>query len=479
VENLITAILIGAGNRGMYLYGNYALKFPDKLKFVAVAEPIQYRKEKFARLHDIPLKRTYNSWEEVLGEEKFADVAFVCTQDQMHVDPTLEALDKGYNVLLEKPMAHTLEGCFKIVKKVEDTNRILGIGHVLRYTDFFLEVKNTILKGLLGNIVNISHRENVSWYHMAHSFVRGNWRNVNLSSPMILAKCCHDLDLLFWMVGAKPKKINSFGGLKHFTSINAPKDSPDYCVEGCPIENTCLYYAPRIYIDIVPIIQILEKSNLFRFKILANLRKKHIKLLTILSKPIKILQGLRYWREWPVEPLYFGLPEEVIEDYSDETKMEILKTSPYGRCVYKCDNDVVDHQVVNIEFENNVTANLIMHGFSEREGRTLRIDGTKATLFGQFSDSGQEILLFDHFSGTEKVIFTQKLSIGSSGHGGGDFALIDAFLETLLNKSKSQPLTNAYETLESHLMAFAANESRLQAKVIDMQNFRITSNPNF
>jgi len=474
MENLITAILIGAGNRGMYLYGNYALKFPDKLKFVAVAEPIQYRKEKFAQLHDIPLKRTYNSWEEVLGEEKFADVAFVCTQDQMHVDPTLEALDKGYNVLLEKPMAHTLEGCFKIVKKVEDTNRILGIGHVLRYTDFFLEVKNTILKGLLGNIVNISHRENVSWYHMAHSFVRGNWRNVNLSSPMILAKCCHDLDLLFWMVGAKPKKINSFGGLKHFTSINAPKDSPDYCVEGCPIENTCLYYAPRIYIDIVPIIQILEKSNLFRFKILANLRKKHIKLLTILSKPIKILQGLRYWREWPVEPLYFGLPEEVIEDYSDETKMEILKTSPYGRCVYKCDNDVVDHQVVNIEFENNVTANLIMHGFSEREGRTLRIDGTKATLFGQFSDSGQEILLFDHFSGTEKVIFTQKLSIGSSGHGGGDFALIDAFLETLLNKSKSQPLTNAYETLESHLMAFAANESRLQAKVIDMQNFRIT-----
>ena len=474
MENIITAILIGAGNRGMYLYGNYALKFPDKLKFVAVAEPIQYRKEKFAQLHDIPLKRTYNSWEEVLGEEKFADVAFVCTQDQMHVDPTLEALDKGYNVLLEKPMAHTLEGCFKIVKKVEDTNRILGIGHVLRYTDFFLEVKNTILKGLLGNIVNISHRENVSWYHMAHSFVRGNWRNVNLSSPMILAKCCHDLDLLFWMVGAKPKKINSFGGLKHFTSINAPKDSPDYCVEGCPIENTCLYYAPRIYIDIVPIIQILEKSNLFRFKILANLRKKHIKLLTILSKPIKILQGLRYWREWPVEPLYFGLPEEVIEDYSDETKMEILKTSPYGRCVYKCDNDVVDHQVVNIEFENNVTANLIMHGFSEREGRTLRIDGTKATLYGQFSDSGQKILLFDHFSGTEKVIFTQKLSIGSSGHGGGDFALVDAFLETLLNKSKSQPSTNAYETLESHLMAFAANESRLQAKVIDMQNFRIT-----
>ncbi|NVM18292.1 MAG: Gfo/Idh/MocA family oxidoreductase [Candidatus Lokiarchaeota archaeon] len=471
MKKIITAILIGAGERGMDYYGGYALKFPEKLKFVAVAEPIQFRKEKFARLHDIPSERTYNSWEEVLGNEKFADIAFICTQDQMHVEPTLEALDKGYHVLLEKPMAHTLEGCIKIVKKVEETNRIFGICHVLRYTNFFTTVKDTIQKGLLGNIVNISHRENVSWYHMAHSFVRGYWRNVDLSSPMILAKCCHDFDLLYWMVGEKAKKISSFGGLKHFIPSNAPKDSPYYCVEGCPIENTCLYYAPRIYIDIVPIIQILEKSNQFRFKVLANLRKNHVRLLTTLSKLIKLVRRLRYWREWPVMPLYSGLPEEAIEDYSDETKMEILKTSPYGRCVYKCDNDVVDHQVVNIEFENNVTANLIMHGFSEREGRTLRIDGTKATLIGQFFDSGQEIMLFDHFSGTKKVIFSQKITSDSSGHSGGDIALVDAFLETVHN-SESQPLINALETLESHLMAFAANESRLQEKVVDMEKYR-------
>ena len=469
--NVITAILIGAGNRGMDAYGNYALKFPDKLKFIAVAEPIQFRKEKFAKLHDIPLNRTYNTWEKVLSEKKFADVVFVCTQDQLHVEPTLKALDNGYNVLLEKPMAHTLEGCIKIVKKVEETNKLLGVCHVLRYTSFFTTIKDTIQKGLLGNIINISHRENVSWYHMAHSFVRGNWRNVDLSSPMILAKCCHDLDLLFWMVGEKSKKISSFGGLKHFISSKAPKNSPNYCVEGCPIEDTCLYYAPRIYIDIVPIIQILAKSNQFGFKVLANLRKNHVRLLTTVSKLVKLVHRLRYWREWPVEPLYSGHPEEIKEDYTDETKMEILKTSPYGRCVYKCDNNVVDHQVVNIEFENNVTANLIMHGFSEREGRTLRIDGTEATLIGQFFDSGQEITLFDHFSGTKEVIFSKKLTIDSSGHGGGDFTLIDAFLDTIHNK-KSQPLTNAYETLESHLMAFAANKSRLKGKIINMEKFR-------
>jgi predicted dehydrogenase len=482
-EKTQSAILIGAGNRGMTTYGNYALKFPHKLNFIAVAEPIAYRRNKFAKLHNIPLERCYDSWESILRESKFADVIFVCTQDQMHVEPTLKALDKGYDVLLEKPMAHTLEGCYKILEGVKKTGRILGVCHVLRYTTFFSTIKNTIREGSLGNLINISLRENVSWYHMAHSFVRGNWRNANESSPMILAKCCHDLDLLFWMVEALPTKISSFGSLLHFRSINAPKNSPDYCVEGCPIEDTCLYYAPRIYIDIIPITQILEKSERTLFKFLANLRKNHKRALAILSRPIKLLQNLRYWRYWPVEPLYSGLAEEASEDYSDETKMRILRTSPYGKCVYKCDNNVIDHQIVNIEFENNVTANLIVHGFSEREGRTLRIDGTKATLIGEFFDSGQKITIYDHFTGTSKVIFTEKLSIDNSGHGGGDISLIDSFLETLTNQEKTQPLTNANVTIESHIMAFAANESRIKAKVIEMDKFRTklvkSKNTNF
>jgi hypothetical protein len=324
-----TAVLIGAGNRGLTAYGSYALRYPQKLNFIAVAEPIAYRRNKFAKLHNIPEERCYESWELILQESKFADVIFVCTQDQMHVEPTLKALDKGYDVLLEKPMAHTLEGCLNIVNRVKKTGGILGVCHVLRYTDFFSTIKNTIRDGSLGNIINISHRENVSWYHIAHSFVRGNWRNANESSPMILAKCCHDLDLLFWMIDSLPSKISSFGSLLHFTSINSPKNSPDYCVDGCPIENTCLYYAPRIYVDIVPITQILEKSEKFLLKFLARLRKKHKGALLILSKIIKLLQSLRYWRDWPVEPIYSGLPEEVSEDYSDETKMRILKTSPY------------------------------------------------------------------------------------------------------------------------------------------------------
>jgi len=464
----ITAVLLGAGGRGFHIYGNYALKNKNSIKFVAVAEPIKSRRINFAKLHNIPSNRCFESWRELLSEKKLADIAFICTQDQMHTEPTLLALDKGYHVLLEKPMAHRLNECVKIVKKVEETGRILGVSHVLRYTDFFSTIFNIIKKKLLGDIINISHRENISWYHMAHSYVRGLYANVEKSSPMILAKACHDLDLLYWMVGSLPKNISSFGNLLYFKSENAPQGAPEYCLNECPAKNSCNFYAPRTYIDIIPIIQIMQKGKNSFYKFIGNLRKNHIKLLTFLAKIIPPFKRLRYWSDWPVYYIYTGQKE----DYSDEAKFEILKTSQYGRCVFHCDNDVVDHQVVNIEFENGVTANFTMHGFSEREGRTLRIDGTKATLIGEFHDSNKKLILYNHFSGEKKIILKQKLSRSTSQHGGGDPKLVDAFLESLKNPNINQPLTNARECLESHLMAFAANESRIKGKMIDMDEFR-------
>ncbi|MFX0104132.1 MAG: Gfo/Idh/MocA family protein [Candidatus Hodarchaeota archaeon] len=464
----ITAVLIGAGRRGLQVYGKYALKNKNKLKFVAVAEPIKTRNERFANLHRISSNRCYQSWEDLLSEEKLADVAFVCTQDQMHTEPTLSALEKGYHVLLEKPMAHNLRDCVKIVNKAEETGNILGVSHVLRYTGFFSTIQKIIQKGFLGDIINITQRENVMWYHYAHSYVRGPWANLEKSSPMILAKCCHDLDLLFHMVGSIPKKISSFGNLLHFKLENAPKGAPKYCLDGCPAEDRCLYYSPRIYIDIIPQIQFMEKSDNKVLKILAKLRKNYVNFLTYISKIIPLFKELRYYKDFPIYYLYTGQKE----DYSDEAKARILKTSPYGKCVYQCDNDVVDHQVVNIEFENGVTANLTMHGFSELEGRTLRIDGTRATLKGEFNISGEKIIFFDHFTGKEKLVYKKKLTRESGEHGVGDFELIDAFIESIINKNRAQPLTTERDSLESHLMAFAANESRLKGTIIDMDQFR-------
>jgi predicted dehydrogenase len=472
MNKLVTAVLLGAGMRGFHIYGNFAIKNKEKIKFVAVAEPILSRRKSFAKLHDIPSNRCYKSWKDLLSEEKLADVAFICTQDQMHTEPSLIALQKGYHVLLEKPMAHKLRDCIEIVQRVEESDKILGVSHVLRYTEFFTTIFDIIKRRLLGEIINISHRENISWYHMAHSFVRGPWANKEQSSPMILAKSCHDFDLLYWMIGSLPKKISSFGNLLHFTIKNAPPGAPEYCLDGCPVKNKCKYYAPRIYIDILPIIQIMLKGKSRLFKFLGNLRRNHVKTLTLLAKIFPIFRRLRYWSEWPVYYLYTGQEE----DYSDEAKLRILKTSQYGKCVYHCNNDVVDHQVVNIEFENGVTANFIMHGFSEKEGRTLRIDGTEATLIGEFHDAYKKIILYNHLSGEKKIILNQKLSLSTTEHGGGDPKLIEAFLEAISNPNIEQPLTNARECLESHLMAFAANESRLEGTVIDMDEFRKKSN---
>lgn len=461
----IKAVLMGAGNRGM-TYGGYALKYPDKLNFVAVAEPIKRRREKFAQLHHISEDNIFNDWEELLIQNKLADVAVICTQDQMHTNPTITALEKGYDILLEKPMAHTLEDCLTIVQKAEETGRILGVCHVLRYTEFFNTIKKTIESGRLGKIINITHRENVAWYHYSHSYVRGEWANREISSPMILAKCCHDLDLLYWFVNDIPAKISSTGGLSHFIRQNAPEGAPDYCVEGCPIEDSCLYYAPRIYIDIEPIIQIVQKSNKRFYKFLMKLRKDHVKFLTFLAKIVPPLKRLRYWRDWPVNYLY----EEEEEDYSDETKRRILKRSPYGKCVYQSDNNVVDHQLVQINFSNGVTASLTMHGFSESEGRTLRIDGTKGTLRGRFMSFGETITFYDHYTGEKEKIFQKELDVSGAQHGGGDYKLLDAFIETLTTKESSS-LTNAREAIESHMMAFAADEARLHEKMVNMDMY--------
>ncbi|MFX1568053.1 MAG: Gfo/Idh/MocA family protein [Promethearchaeota archaeon] len=468
MELPIKAVLIGAGRRGLQIYGEYALRFKNRLKFLAIAEPIKTRRENFARLQKIPSSQCYKDWKDLLSEEKLADVAFICTQDQMHTAPCLLALEKGYHVLLEKPMANNLEDCIKIVKKVEETGKILGVSHVLRYTGFFSTIQKAIQRGILGDIINITHRENLMWYHYAHSFIRGPWANVEKSSPMILAKCCHDLDLLYNMVGSLPKKISSFGSLIHFKPENKPKGAPKFCLDGCPEKYRCLYYAPNTYIDIIPQIQMIEKSENLGLKILGRIRKNYVNFLTFIAKFIPPLREIRYYRDFPVYYLYTGQKE----DYSDEKKMKILKRSPYGRCVYQCDNDVVDHQVVNIEFENGVTANLTMHGFSEQEGRTLRIDGTKATLIGEFHVSGEKILVYDHFSGKEKLIYKKKLTRESGEYGVGDFGLIDAYIDSLISKTKTQPLTNARETLESHLMAFAANESRLKGIIVNMDDFR-------
>jgi predicted dehydrogenase len=435
----IEMVLIGAGQRGAHAYANYAFQHPEEVRFVAVAEPDPVRRKQFAEEHDLDDSQCFESWEALIEAGQLGRAAIVATQDQMHVEPAVAAMEAGYDVLLEKPMAHTLEGAIKLVQTAERTGRVLEICHVLRYSPFWTTLHEVVTSGKLGDIITVEHRENVSYWHMSHSFVRGHWRNEGLSSPMILAKCCHDLDILYWNMGVKTAKLNSFGSLIHYRPENAPPGAPLRCTDGCPVEKECPFSAIGIYLEGRPFRQWMEEAIETR--------------------------GLDPERPmmWPFLVL---TPDPTLEN-----RRKALETGPYGRCVYHCDNDVVDNQVVAMELEDGRTVTLVMHGHSYEEGRTMRYDGTKATLRARFPILGskEEISIQYHNSGEVEVVPIPVAPRGA-GHGGGDFGIMADFLAVL--RGEKEPLTTARESLESHLLAFAAETSRHQRQVIDMDEFR-------
>jgi predicted dehydrogenase len=337
------------------------------------------------------------------------------------------------------------------------------ICHVLSYTDFFQKVNQIIKSGHLGQIINISHSENVSYFHMAHSYVRGNWRNLASSAPMILAKCCHDLDLLYWFLDEKCTHLSSMGNLRHFKAENAPDGAPERCTDGCPTAETCPFYAPRIYLESIPIKQAVSRASNPFIRGIGKLTLNQPGIAKALGKLIPPLQTLTEYSGWPRNTIT-GTPE------SDGSVMKALKTGPYGRCVYRCDNNVVDHQVVSMVFPSGITATLTMHGHSHQEGRTLRIDGSRATLLGKFSYSQAWIEVHEHLTNhIESYKFPSEVD-QTAGHGGGDAGLLERFVEAM--RGQSAPQTSARDAPESHFMAFAAEAARLGNKTVGMDEFR-------
>jgi predicted dehydrogenase len=458
----ITALLFGAGARGAEAYGPYALTHPDQIKFVAVAEPDQWRRKRFADAHGIPADARFESWRDALEQDQIANVVINCTQDQLHMESGIAAIEAGYDMLLEKPIANTLSDSIKIVQAAEEHERYLQICHVLRHTEFFKKLREILRAERLGQIITISHRENVSAWHMAHSYVRGNWRREDQSSPMILAKCCHDLDLLVWLTGRFPTRLSSHGSLIHFRPENAPQGAPERCTDGCPIEQTCPFYAPAIYVQLMPFKQAVSRTSNPLYRFMGNLSLKSPNLTETLAKMIPQARELTEYSGWP---------RSVICDNpgDKDALLTALQKGSYGRCVYHCDNDVVDHQVVAIEFEGGITATLTMHGHSHEEGRTLRIDGSKASLLAKFSFSRSYIEIHNHRSrDVERIDFLSNVE--NVGHGGGDFGIMEDFVQAM-NKGK-EPTIRARESLESHLMAFAAEDSRHNHVVVDMQEYK-------
>ncbi|MEN6316455.1 MAG: Gfo/Idh/MocA family oxidoreductase [Clostridiaceae bacterium] len=409
----ITVALAGAGIRGMEAYAPYALKHPEEMKFVAVAEPDPERLEKFKKLYSINDEMCFKSWEELLAKPKLADAMFICTQDKMHFAPSMAAMGKGYHILLEKPMATDPAECIKMGELAGKLGRVFMVCHVLRYTPFFIKLKSLLQEGVIGRLISIQHNENVGYWHQAHSFVRGQYRDSAASSPMILAKSCHDMDIMLWLVGKDCVRLSSFGSLTHFRSENAPEGAPERCLDGCPHSATCNYYAPSLYLT--------ENTD------------------------------------WPTNAISNSMA--MID------RVQALKTGPYGKCVYRCDNNVVDHQVVSIEFEDGITAAFTMCAFTRDVSRTLKLMGTEGEIRGAMEKNEIEII---PFNGNEKKVISLKEQ--KSGHGGGDEAIVREFIR-LVQSGEDVRSISATESTQGTLMAFAAEEARVTNRVVAMKEY--------
>ena len=410
----VTAITCGAGSRGN-VYGNYAVNFPDQIKIVGVAEPIPTRNERYTKKHSIPEENRFKTWEDVFTRPKFADAIIITMPDHLHYEPCMKAMEMGYDVLLEKPMAQTAGECRDILAMTRKTGRIVAVCHVLRYSPYFIKMKKLIEEGAIGELISIQHMEPIEHIHMSHSYVRGNWHNSKQSTPIILAKSCHDLDILRWMIGKNSQSVAAMGDLKWFRKENAPAGSTDRCMNGCAVEKDCPYSAMKIYY------------------------RNH---------------GWTY---------VFDLPEE--KEKQGDAILEYLRTTNYGRCVYRMDNDQPDHYVSAIMFEGNITASFSMEAFTSYGGRRTRVMGSMGDMVGDM----EELILTDFRTDQSTKLIPKAEDVENyknSGHGGGDWFLMRDFVTAVSNQDPKYLTSTIDQSIESHLMGFAAEESRLKKQVV-------------
>ena len=411
----ITAIVLGAGHRAM-VYADYSLKHPDELKIVGVADPDEYRRNMVREKFGFAKENCFVDAEALSKVPKFADAVINGTMDEQHVETSIPLLKMGYDMLLEKPFCVNRAEMNELLDVVNEHKNKVMICHVLRYSPFYLKFKEKIQSGELGDIINIQTIENVSYHHIATSFVRGKWGNSEkCHTSMLLAKCCHDMDIMMWLMSPlKPVTVSSVGSRMQFRSENAPKDSGTYCLKDCPLVDTCRYSAKRLYLD-----------------------------------------HLGSWE------FYVWKDLESVENPTMEQRIELLKHSDYGRCVYKCDNDVVDHQSVLINFSNGATGTHNMVGGAAAPLRVLKITGTKGEMYGEFESN---VIKFTKIDPTNENMYTEeRLDIEDfdlDGHGGGDDNLTADFIKFVAGEKVSVSCTSIYDSVDGHNIIFLADESR-------------------
>ena len=409
----ITFAIAGFGDRGS-TYASMQKLFPDRMKVVAVADINPEKVQKAKELYGIKDELCFTSAEEMLAQDKLADVMVVSTMDRQHVNHAIPALEKGYNILMEKPISPDLQECKRIIEVAKHCPGKIIVCHVLRYTTFYNTLKSILDSKKIGDVVSVCANENVGYWHQAHSFVRGNWRNSDQTSPMILQKCCHDMDILIWLTGKRARYVSSYGNNYLFRAEKAPAGAAQRCMD-CAVRAGCPYDAVRYYLE---------------------------------SGRTSVRAGRVHW------------PINVLDPHPTPENIEqALRTGPYGRCVYHCDNDVVDHQVVNIELDGGTTINFTMSAFTERCYRTIKVMGTHGCVEGNMDLS--HLVWHDFFGHSEEMDL--NVTDGSmAGHGGGEAVMVKQFVELLASGRDDEMLSSVEHSIESHLVALLAERSRLE-----------------
>lgn len=437
--------ILGVGGRGSQAYGNYLIEHPERARVTAIADADPDRLASFGSRAGVPAAGRYPSWEDLVADAGPGDfdAVVIALPDHLHVDPVLACVAKGWPLLLEKPIAPSETELERLRAGLAGQDASITVCHVLRRTPFWTTVKEVLHAGLLGDLATIQLEENIGFWHFAHSYVRGNWRNEATSSPMSLAKTCHDFDLIRWLVGEAPDEVSSVGDLLHFRAEQAPEGAPRRCTDGCPVAQECPFYAPRYYVD-----------------------------------------ALADQHGWPVALLG--------ADTSRRGRLEALATGPYGRCVYHCDNDVADHQQTLLRFPSGVTATLTTSAFTGMNTRTVRFTGSRGMLTGRMDSGELRLDLFTPTPELPEIPGMPSAPTGSDGplqhpvlewsatppsdgtdyasHGGGDAGLMKAFLDGLDDRhgGRGEDATTLEASLDSHLMAFAAERSRHQHRIVEL-----------
>lgn len=419
-------ILIGAGGRGM-TYTREMLKMPEKYKLVGVADPLPAKRERCMREYGIPADACYNGWEEILSKPKMADIAVIATMDDLHYAPAMKAIELGYDILLEKPVANTEKECIEIANAAKEKGVRVLVCHVLRYTPFYKKVKSIIKSGMLGEIISIDQVEAIGDVHFTHSYVRGNWHTTKTAAPMLLAKSCHDIDMIQWLMDKPCKKVSSFGDLTYFKPENAPEGAPVRCIDGdCPHKDTCPYNCYKIYVDNKDFAPDVWKQ------IFTNMHATH-------------------------------------PDFTDEERIEVLKKTNFGACVYHAGNDVLDHQVVNMEFEGGGTATLTVNAFNGG-GRFTRVYGTNGELYAFMSAENIYVRTFNDKNRRYIPVMETEESI-AGGHGGGDSGIIMDLYDYLTGKEIDFGVSEIGISVYNHLIGFAAEEARQTESIVKLVDF--------